>query len=97
DQYPLIGTFLRTHEFARPSWLAGSSMVWAGESIDVASLEVPAAWDDVPLTLVSLGEGGEYELQYDGDALGTGVVGEASRFDGPLGEVTLNVSALDAA
>ncbi|UBU47689.1 AAA family ATPase [Cobetia amphilecti] len=96
-QYPLIGTFLRTHEFARPSWLAGSSMVWAGESIDVASLEVPAAWDNVPLTLVSLGEGGEYELQYDGDALGTGVVGEASRFDGPLGEVTLKVSALDAA
>ncbi|TVU70732.1 polysaccharide biosynthesis tyrosine autokinase [Cobetia crustatorum] len=99
-QYPLIGNFLHSHEFTRPSWMSGSSMVWAGESLEVASLDVPKAWENVPLTLVALGgaqEGAtQYELRYDGDVLGKGVVGEAQRFDGPLGEVTLEVTALSA-
>ncbi|WP_158774269.1 polysaccharide biosynthesis tyrosine autokinase [Cobetia sp. L2A1] len=99
-QYPLIGNFLHTHDMARPSWLSGSSMVWAGESLDVINLEVPKAWNDVPMTLVSLGQNqdgqGQYELRYDGDVLGKGAVGEVQRFEGPLGEVTLEVAALEA-
>ncbi|MHC9036605.1 GNVR domain-containing protein, partial [Cobetia marina] len=97
-QYPVIGTFLRSHEVERPSWLSGSSMVWAGESLEVASLAVPKAWDNVPLTLVTLGSGeqGRYELRYDGKVLGTGSVGKRERFEGPLGEVSLEVTSLTA-
>lgn len=70
---------------------------WGGESIRVTTLELPAGLLGKDLTLTAL-EGGEYQLDYDGQVLLAGRVGARAQVELAPGEaVTIFVQELLAA
>ncbi|HEY2024049.1 polysaccharide biosynthesis tyrosine autokinase [Paraburkholderia sp.] len=82
---PILGDI--AEKFATPGhpsapWLGLSSFAWGGERVRIGSLDVPRDLEEEKLTLVT-GDNGAYELRGpSGEALVTGVVGEAAKGNG---------------
>lgn len=82
DTFPIFGAYLARRyqdefpdELAAPpvNWLAHYN--WGGAKIELDFLEAPIDLIDEELTLIALGDNA-FELYFDGELLGRGVVGE---------------------
>jgi tyrosine-protein kinase Etk/Wzc len=96
-RFPLIGGFIARH-FAptRPDavaapWLGIARDDWGGSKLDVFQLKVPTNLLGKELTLIA-GKSGAYTLEYDGDDLLHGQVGQVAEGHG----VTMQVQTLTA-
>ncbi|MGE6758315.1 polysaccharide biosynthesis tyrosine autokinase [Corallococcus interemptor] len=99
--FPVLGAaHARAHEgpeLAAVPWWGGASYAWGGESIQVERLNVPTAWEDLPLTLVAQA-GGAYTLWGpEGREVLHGAVGTSAQTQGAAAhEVELFVTQLHA-
>ncbi|BCD97016.1 polysaccharide biosynthesis tyrosine autokinase [Marinagarivorans cellulosilyticus] len=91
--FPVIGGFLNRIGIVRPGFAEGWRFVWANESIRVAQLTVSNSYLRKNFQLVVI-DAQTYNIFYDDQNIGTGIVGEDSRFLN--GEVTLSVHSIDA-
>ncbi|GHB09929.1 polysaccharide biosynthesis tyrosine autokinase [Salinicola rhizosphaerae] len=91
---PVIGTFLMRHGLGRPGFADGWGYAFAGENVAVS--EMPVADSQLGKTFtLKVKDSYTYELlDADGNALGTGKVGQLSSFLG--GDVSLRVTTIDA-
>lgn len=96
---PIIGEFVQRRGIQRPDFMQDSAAVWGGESINLGRLEVDDAYRSKAFTLKVENSAekqmGEYSLWLEGEPIGTGQVGQQSRF--LQGAVQMNVTELNAA
>jgi tyrosine-protein kinase Etk/Wzc len=84
--FPLLGAVIArrngaSKEIADVPWFAPSSYAWGGESIQVESFFVPAAYEGKTFTLIA-NDGGQYELlDPEYTVLAKGAVGETATID----------------
>jgi len=90
ERFPIVGEWLSGLEFAR-------GYAWAPVDIDVATLELPRAWQDDALTLTSLGDGAWSLARGERVLVERATVGETLSIE-PAGmePTTIQIDALDA-
>lgn len=100
DRLPVIGE-VTSRIPGLGDWLAGFDLVkryaWGPADIEVQTLDVPRAWQDRPLKLVSLGDGAFSLLREERVLVDRATAGETLLIEPPgMEPTTLSVASLDA-
>lgn len=90
QKVPALADLMGKFEFA-------NAYAWGNTSIDISELSVPRQWEDLPLTLTTLGDG-SYRLENDdGILIESAEMGRSILVDTPKGDpLVINVAELEA-
>ena len=99
--FPVVGAaHARAHpgpDLAAVPWWGGASYAWGGETLQVERLNVPAEWEDLPLTLVAKADGAYTLWGPEGRVVLNGTVGTGAQTEARAPhEVELFVTELHA-
>ena len=92
-QLPFFGDALSRLGFAKPGWKSLAAYAWGGETIQIANLDLPDKWIDVPLVVTAL-ENGTYQVELPDGTLREGEIRQPLT-DNTVG-LAMRIDVLDA-